>query len=89
MILHIELTPQQIHRLIRRKAIRFGGNRRLKIYGLLNCSSGKWLKVENRVFFSSEADAVNSGFRPCGRCMKTEYLKWKKEQMVPEVNVVG
>jgi len=44
---------------------------------LLNCKSGKRMKKENRVFFSTENEAIKSNFRPCGHCMKTEYKKWK------------
>jgi methylphosphotriester-DNA--protein-cysteine methyltransferase len=54
-----------------------GGNRKLKIYGTLGCRSGKKMKIENRVFFSSPEQAVASGFRPCGHCMKQEYRTWK------------
>ncbi len=34
------------------------------------------MKRENRVFFSSEVEANNQGYRPCGHCMKSEYKKW-------------
>jgi hypothetical protein len=39
---------------IKYQEIRFGGNKKLKIYGLLNCKSGKRMKREKRVFFSNE-----------------------------------
>jgi len=52
------------------------GNRRLKIYGLLSCASGKRLKTSHRVFFLNEAEAINEGFRPCGACMKQKYQQW-------------
>ncbi len=59
-----------------------GGNKRLKIYGRLDCpSANRWIKkghyVNNRVFFLNEEDAIEAGFRPCAICMKEEYLKWK------------
>ena len=57
--------------------IRFAGNKVLKIYGRLNCRSGKRMKKKNRVFFQSEDEALALGFRPCGHCMKEEYKKWK------------
>ncbi len=37
------------------------------------------MKRENRVFFSSEKEAIANGFRPCGHCMKQKYQKWKNE----------
>lgn len=58
-----------------------GGNRRLKIYGRLDCSSA----VRNlprgyaqiRVFFADEATAITAGYRPCGTCMRAAYREWK------------
>lgn len=52
------------------------GNR--KVYGRLDCPSAlNWIKrgyyTEYRVFFASEQDAINAGFRPCGICMKEKY----------------
>ncbi len=63
--------------LIENGEIVFGGNKRLKIYGTLTCGSGKRMKKENRVFFSSEDEAIQYGYRPCGNCMKEKYKKWK------------
>ena len=31
------------------------------------------MKKENRVFFRSETEAKQLGFRPCGHCMKLKY----------------
>ena len=61
----------------------FAGNKKLKIYGKLDCPSAKrWLEkeyyVNNRVFFENEDTAIAAGYRPCGVCMKEEYNKWKK-----------
>jgi methylphosphotriester-DNA--protein-cysteine methyltransferase len=53
------------------------GNQRLKIYGTLDCSSGKRMKKENRIFFNDEMDAVLAGYRPCGHCLKEKYVVWK------------
>ncbi|MBL1278313.1 MAG: hypothetical protein COB30_019745 [Ectothiorhodospiraceae bacterium] len=53
-----------------------GGNRRLKIYGTLKCSSGNRMKRKKRVFFSSAAEANSQGYRPCAHCMRSEYKKW-------------
>jgi len=65
-----DLNGTEIFRLIRESKIRFAGNVKLKIYGRLNCWSGKRMKKENRVFFENETEAIQSGFRPCGHCMK-------------------
>jgi hypothetical protein len=59
-----------------------GGNKKLKIYGKLDCKSalryiGKGYYVNNRVFFKNESEAQNAGYRPCGVCMKKEYQEWK------------
>jgi hypothetical protein len=62
---------------INSREITLGGNLKLKIYGTLNCASGKRMKTENRVFFQDENEAITNGFRPCGHCMREEYLKWK------------
>lgn len=64
-----------------------GGNKKLKIYGKLDCkSANSWLKKgfykKNRVFFANEEDAINAGYRPCAVCMPEEYEKWKNEQLV-------
>jgi methylphosphotriester-DNA--protein-cysteine methyltransferase len=55
------------------------GNRKLKIYGSIRCSSGKRMKMENRVFFLSAKEAEEKEFRPCGHCMKVAYKNWKQK----------
>lgn len=62
---------------IKSSEITLGGNKNLKIFGRLDCRAGKRMKVENRVFFQSEAEAISLGYRPCGVCMRSEYLIWK------------
>src|SRR5215831_3531484 len=79
MLHHIELTNRRLKSLIDDGTIKLGGNKLLKIYGALSCSSGKRIKKENRVFFHSEEEAINEGYRPCGHCMKSEYEKWKSK----------
>jgi methylphosphotriester-DNA--protein-cysteine methyltransferase len=79
MIRHRELNDINLRRQIRRNAICFGGNKKLKIYGTLYCTSGKSMKIENRVFFNSEKEAIEQGYRPCGHCMKNEYKKWQNK----------
>ena len=60
---------------------KFGGNRRLRIYGRLDCSSARRALSRgyamHRVFFADEASAVAAGYRPCGVCMRAEYAQWR------------
>ncbi|MGV3613445.1 MAG: Ada metal-binding domain-containing protein [Fluviicola sp.] len=77
MIQHHKISDSELHSKLKNGEICFGGNQKLKIYGTLNCSSGKRMKRENRVFFSSKHEAREKGFRPCGHCMKTDYQNWK------------
>lgn len=46
----------------------YAGWRRGKIFGRLNCKSGLRMKKENRVFFLTYQDAIDSGYRPCKNC---------------------
>ncbi len=62
-----------------------GGHKRSKIYGRLDCPSAlrhiaKGEYVKHRVFFADEETAVAAGYRPCARCMRDEYLRWKEKQ---------
>lgn len=83
MILHITIAitsadvKKCIRSLIKSGEILWAANRQLKIYGTLNCKSGKRMAIQNRVFFSSEAEAIANGYRPCGHCMKEKYKLWK------------
>jgi methylphosphotriester-DNA--protein-cysteine methyltransferase len=79
MIKHLSINDDDLRYQIKQKEICFGGNHKLKIYGTLQCKSGKRMKKENRVFFISKEEAVKNGFRPCGHCMKTNYQEWKNE----------
>lgn len=61
----------------------FGGYKPDKIYGRLDCSTAlraiaKGGYVKYRVFFATEQDAIECGYRPCGNCMKKEYKMWKE-----------
>ncbi|MFI2742773.1 Ada metal-binding domain-containing protein [Zhouia sp. PK063] len=76
MIKHLEISSAMLRSKIKQGKIRFGGNEKLKIYGSLHCKSGKRMKRENRIFFSTEEEAIENNFRPCGHCMKTAYKKW-------------
>lgn len=75
---HAHLSDRVLRTKIRRKELTFGGNKNLKIYGSLHCSSGKRMRKENRIFFVSETAAIALGYRPCGHCMKQKYREWKK-----------
>jgi len=63
----------------------FGGHKKLKIYGRLDCPSAlrhiaNGHYVQYRVFFKDEQTAISAGYRPCGVCMKEAYKKWKAAQ---------
>jgi methylphosphotriester-DNA--protein-cysteine methyltransferase len=83
MIKHIDLgdtafgRSRKLKELINKGEILLAGNKKLKIYGTLNCTSGKRMKTENRVFFESQKEAEGVGYRPCGHCMRAAYLQWK------------
>lgn len=85
MINHIDLGPSvfsrfmAIQKLVIKGEISYGGNKKLKIYGTLQCKSGKRMKSANRVFFTDEQEAVEAGYRPCARCMPREYQIWKQK----------
>ena len=80
MIAHIDIDEITLRRKIKNYEINFGGNKKLKIYGTLQCKSGKRMKKENRVFFISEKEAMKMGYRPCGHCMKSKYKQWKNKK---------
>jgi hypothetical protein len=60
----------RLRKQINEKVLVLGGNAGLKIYGKLSCKSGKRMLRKNRVFFHSEKEAIDLGYRPCGHCMK-------------------
>lgn len=57
MIQHIELSNFDLRKRIKEREICFGGNKKLKIFGTLKCASGRRMKKENRIFFSTEKEA--------------------------------
>lgn len=77
MVTHSQLSSIELKKLIKQSQIKLAGNIKLKIYGMLECASGKRMKKENRVFFKNEKEAMAAGFRPCGHCLSSEYKKWK------------
>ncbi len=63
---------------------RFGGHRRSRIYGRLDCRTAlaaiaRGGYVRHRVFFSDEATARAAGYRPCAVCLPLAYARWRLE----------
>ena len=89
MIQHVDLGDKPFARSralwikIQSREITLGGNRKLKIYGRLDCNAGKRMKVVNRVFFENDTEAIENAYRPCAVCMRNEYLLWKKNTIKP------
>ena len=79
MIRHDALDDDDLRRLLAGGQIRYGGNRRLRIYGRLDCASGQRMKREQRVFFCDEVAARSAGFRPCGHCLRDAYRRWRQK----------
>lgn len=68
----------------------FGGHRRTKIYGRLDCPSAlraiaKGQYVQHRVFFAAEHVAIAAGYRPCGSCLRSKYRQWRADTESREV----
>lgn len=68
----------------------WGGHRRGKLYGRLDCAaaaraiaSGGY--VTHRVFFADEATAIAAGYRPCAVCMPARYGEWKSGNSVADM----
>jgi len=72
MFFHETLSSNDLKRLIKSGKILFAGNKNLKVYGTLHCGSGKRMKIQNRVFFENEKEAITLGYRPCGNCMRSK-----------------
>jgi lactoylglutathione lyase len=80
LIAHTDLSRNQLRDMLQSGQLTMAGNRRLKIYGMLTCGSGKRMKKENRVFFHDARQAEEEGFRPCGHCMPAGYRRWRMSQ---------
>lgn len=83
---HYFLTDKTGKQYLSETPGQFGGHRKLKIYGKLDCPSanrhidnGDYIR--HRVFFADEGSAVAAGYRPCGVCMKGKYLNWKSSML--------
>ncbi|MGW4843568.1 Ada metal-binding domain-containing protein [Nocardia brasiliensis] len=64
---------------------RYGGHRRGKLYGRLDCPSAlralsRGAYRAHRVFFADEATALSAGYRPCAVCLPERYAVWKALQ---------
>ncbi|MBU2638501.1 MAG: methyltransferase domain-containing protein [Nanoarchaeota archaeon] len=64
----------------------YAGNSPRKIFGRLDCGTGKRLmKPENRVFFHTLEDAVTQGYRPCNNCKPINEQDFEKiRDLIPE-----
>lgn len=80
MIAHTDVSREQLRDMLQSGQLTLAGNRKLRIYGLLTCASGKRMKKENRVFFHDARQAEEEGFRPCGHCMPAGYNRWKSNR---------
>lgn len=82
MIFQTQIKLENLSKEIKVNRLQYGGNIKLKIFGLLTCKSGKRMNKCNRVFFSSRDEAIQSGFRPCGHCINIEYKIWKEKSLI-------
>lgn len=61
----------------------FGGHRRSRIYGRLDCPSALRALARggpyaiHRVFFADQQTAVRAGYRPCAVCLPEQYRRWR------------
>ncbi len=86
MINHNDIDSRMLFAKIKNKQITLAGNKKLRIYGTLNCISGKRMRKENRVFFFSEKEAVNNGYRACGHCMRKRIKTGHAEFLRKKIN---
>lgn len=67
---------------------RYGGHRRSRIYGRLDCPSARRAiarggYVRHRVFFADEPTARAAGYRPCAACLPDRYREWRARRDGP------
>jgi len=60
----------------------WGGHRRTKIYGRLDCPAALRALARGgyaryRVFFADEETAKAAGYRPCATCCPDRYAAWR------------
>jgi hypothetical protein len=82
MISHLSITDQQLRRLIKTGQIACAGHGPARIFGRLDCRSGKRMHRRNRVFFIDPGEALAQGFRPCGHCLPLAYRQWRSAKPV-------
>ena len=51
---HDRIDDSEVLKVIKSDLIRYGGNRKQKIYGTLTCKYGKRMNRQNRVLFKTE-----------------------------------
>jgi hypothetical protein len=61
-----------------------GGHRKNKIYGALESSEARyWIRkghyVRQRIFFSTESDVIQAGYRPYFWWLRVNSSEWKKD----------
>jgi methylphosphotriester-DNA--protein-cysteine methyltransferase len=78
MIRHSDISDADLHALLKKGALTFAGHKSGKIFGRLDCASGKRMKRGERVFFADASEALALGYRHCGHCMKDAYAQWKR-----------
>ena len=66
MYFHIDLSEERVSQGLISGEFRFTGHRQSRIYCRPDCHAGQRMLRRNRVFFSSESEALERGFRPCG-----------------------
>ncbi|MEM6901497.1 MAG: Ada metal-binding domain-containing protein [Pseudomonadota bacterium] len=71
---HWDLEDDELAKMLKSGDIQFSGNPNAKIFGRLDCGHGMRLNRDNRVFFATEEEARRRGYRPCGHCMRYEYM---------------
>jgi methylphosphotriester-DNA--protein-cysteine methyltransferase len=64
----------------------YGGNRRSKLYGRLDCPAALRAIARGgyatyRVFFADEQTALRAGYRPCAVCLPGKYAAWKANRL--------
>ena len=67
----------------------YSGSISTKIYGLCTCSATKGHHIlefssEKHIIFNDDEEAEFLGYRPCAKCMKHEYLAWKRAQVASD-----
>jgi hypothetical protein len=62
----------------------YAGNKKTKIFGRLDCESGKLTSKEDRVFFSTWKNAIRSGYRSCEKCKPNQMDKYPEQEIIKD-----